>query len=279
MPRFMSSRAGHVVSGIAATELAYPGNSGVRALRVYRPQIIEQRHLALVVFLHGGDFVSGSLDDATPAAAELARRLEAVVVTPDYTLASERPFPEAAEDAYAAIAWTHDNATLHGGDARRIAVAGEEAGGNLAAVAALMARDRGGPALTAQVLVSPMLDPTLTSCSMRNAKPAAGTHALDCFIAAYRRYLPKASDQLHPYASPAHCSRLAGVAPALIISAEDDPLRDEAEAYGAALIATGVTTQVSRLKRSEAGARRWSEEIWAAVTAFLAPRLAYRNPY
>lgn len=274
----MSPRSQRVAESITSMELTYPARSSDRPLRVYRPQLLRPRHPAVVVFLHGGAFVSGSLDDATPVAAEFARRLHVVVVAPDYTLASEKPFPEAVEDAYAAIVWTRDNAAWHGGDARRIAVAGEEAGGNLAAVSALMARDRGGPELAAQVLVSPMLDPTLTSRSMRDAGPAAGAHALDCFVAAYRRYLPRMSDHLHPYASPTHCSRLTGVAPALIISAQDDPLRDEAEAYGAALIATGVTTQVSRLKRIAAGARGWSEELWAAISAFLGPRLAHGSP-
>jgi acetyl esterase len=263
---------------VATSEVSYPGHDGSRAVRIYRPAA-RQVPSALVVFLHGGDFASGSIDDAAQPAAEFASRLGATVLTPAYTLAGEKPFPAAAEDAYAAIVWAHAQGEHQGWDARRIAIAGEEAGGNLAAVAALIARDRSGPALAAQVLVSPMLDPTLTSRSMRDARHSTGAHSIACCMAAYRRYLPKTSDQLHPYASPAHCSRLAGVAPALIITGVDDPLRDEAEAYGAALIATGVTTQVSRLDRCGADARRWTEEIWAAVIAFLAPRLQYSSSH
>lgn len=259
---------------VAASEATYPGHDGSQAVRIYRPTGFEPPS-ALVVLLHGGDFASGSIEDAAPLAAEFASRLGATVLTPAYTLAGEKPFPAAAEDAYAAIVWAHAQGEDQRWNARRIAVAGEEAGGNLAAVAALIARDRSGPALAAQVLVSPMLDATLNSPSMRNSGPSADAHSIACCMAAYRRYLPKASDQLHPYASPAHCSRLAGVAPALIITGAGDPLRDEAEAYGAALIATGVTTQVSRLDRIGADARRWSEEIWAAVVAFLGPRLQY----
>jgi acetyl esterase len=259
---------------VSPSDTTYPARGGSRAARIYRPTRSESPS-ALVVFLHGGDFASGSIEDAAPLAAEFAARLGAVIVTPEYTLAGEKPFPAAAEDAYAAIVWARAQGEDQGWDGRRIAVAGEEAGGNLAAVAALIARDRSGPALAAQVLVSPMLDPTLTSRSMRDSWPSADAHSIACCMAAYRRYLPKASDHLHPYASPAHCSRLAGVAPALIITGEGDPLRDEAEAYGAALIATGVTTQVSRLDRIGADARRWSEQIWAAVIDFLGPRLHY----
>ncbi len=112
-------------------------------------------------------------------------------------------------------------------------VAGVEAGGNLAAVAAMMARDRGGPALAAQILVAPMLDPTLTSHSMQYEYVTANApRSQGACNACYRAYLPNAADRLHPYAAPSSCPRVAGLAPALILTAEDDPLRDEAEAYG-----------------------------------------------
>jgi len=259
---------------VEVSEETYPAHSRMHPVRLFRP-VKAGTALPAVVLLHGGDFVSGGIEDAGTVAAMLAARLNALVATPGYTLACEKPFPEAAEDAYAAIRWAHDSASLHGADAHRVVIVGEEAGGNLAAVAALMAKDRGGPRLAAQVLISPMLDPTLTTRSMLNAASESGVRSVTGCMAAYRRYLPSTSDRLHPYAAPAYCSRLAGVAPALIISAEGDPLRDEAENYGAALIASGVTTQVSRLAHITGGMHRWSEAAWGAIVDFLGPRLGH----
>jgi acetyl esterase len=259
---------------VEASAETYPAHSRVHPVRLFRP-VKAGSPLPLIVLLHGGDFVSGGIEDAGSVAATLAARLNALVATPGYTLAGEKPFPEAAEDAYAAIQWAHANASLHSADSHRIAILGVEAGGNLAAVAALMAKDRGGPRLAAQVLVSPMLDPTLTTRSMLNAAPESGARAAARCMAAYRRYLPSTSDRLHPYAAPVYCSRLAGVAPALIISVDGDPLRDEAENYGAALIASGVTTQVSRLARVTGEMQRWSDAAWGAIVDFLGPRLRH----
>jgi acetyl esterase/lipase len=259
---------------IEVREETYPAHSRMHAVRLFRPAKARVS-LPVIVFLHGGDFVSGGIEDIGPAATTLAARLNAIVATPTYTLAGEKPFPEAAEDAYAAIRWAHANGSLHGADASRVAVVGEEAGGNLAAVAALMAKDRGGPRLAAQVLISPMLEPTLITRSMRDAASAVGARSAACRMAGYNRYLPAVFDQFHPYAAPAHCSRLAGVAPALIVSAEGDPMRDEADNYGAALIASGVTTQVSRMARDVRKLHRWSEAVWEAIVDFLAPRLVH----
>ena len=204
-------------------------------------------------------------------------RLDFAVATPGYTLAGECPFPAAVEDAYAAITWAAENAHRQRWDARRLMVAGVEAGGNLAAVAAMMARDRGGPALLAQILVAPMLDPTLTSHSMQHVTANAPRSQGAC-NACYRAYLPNAADRLHPYAAPSSCSRVAGLAPALILTAEDDPLRDEAEAYGAKLITAGVTTEVSRLPRIEAANNTWTDEAWTVLAAFLESRVAILQP-
>jgi len=126
-------------------------------------------------------------------------------------------------------------------------VAGIEAGANLAAVCTLMSRDRGGPELAGQILVMPMLDPGLTTCSMRAMPAVEQAEVADACAAAYRGYLPNAADRTHPYASPLQSSRLKNLPPALILSAEDDPLRDEAEQYGAKLIGCGVKTTVFRL--------------------------------
>jgi len=247
----------------------YRGYTADMALRIYRPRAASS---AVVVLFHAGGFVGGSLDAIASLAAAMAVRLDVTVATPAYTLASERPFPAAAEDAYAAITWAAVNARRARWDARRLVVAGVEAGGNLAAVAAMMARDRGGPALAAQVLIAPMLDPTLTSPSMQHIAADASRSQREC-NASYGAYLPNAAERLHPYAAPSSCSRVTGLAPALILTAEDDPLRDEAEAYGAKLIANGVTAQVTRLQRIEAPVGTWSDEAWMALVTFLGPRV------
>jgi acetyl esterase len=244
----------------------YCGYAGELALRIYRPAA--EMPSAVVVLFHGGGFVGGSLDAIATVAAGMAARLDLAVATPGYTLAGERAFPAAVEDAYAAIAWAAENAQREQWDPGRLIVAGVEAGGNLAAVAAMMARDRGGPALAAQILVAPMLDPTLTSHSMQHASASAPRWQGEC-NACYRAYLPNAADRLHPYAAPSSCSRVAGLAPALILTARDDPLRDEAEAYGAKLVAAGVTTEVARLQHIEAAKSTWTEEAWTALKAFV----------
>ncbi len=203
----------------------------------------------LVVFFHAGGFVSGGLDDADPFLRHLARcSMQHLVLASCYTLATTRPFPAAVEDAHAVLKWAKQNKSKLGWNGKHLVVSGIEAGANLAAVSALMARDRGGPELAGQILVMPMLDPGLSTCSMRELPqdPGVAGVATTC-AASYRGYLPNAADRIHPYASPLQSSRLKNMPPALILSAEDDPLRDEAEQYGAKLAACGVTVTVKRL--------------------------------
>ncbi|MBC7453933.1 MAG: alpha/beta hydrolase, partial [Massilia sp.] len=191
----------------------------------------------------------GDLDEAD----EFLRRLVScavrqLVLAPRYTLATEKPFPAAVEDAHAVLKWVKKNKAKLGWSGKRLIVAGIEAGANLAAVSTLMARDRGGPELAGQILVMPMLDPGLSTCSMRELPQDASVAGVASTCAAsYRGYLPNAADRIHPYASPLQSSRLKNLPPALILSAEDDPLRDEAEQYAAKLSAAGVTTTVKRL--------------------------------
>ena len=269
MPRLNTARRG--AAGVVSAAVRYPGYTSVRSACLLRPPPAVALP-AVVILCHGGDFCTGGIAAALPVASALTCALNAVVMTPDYTLAGERPFPAAVEDAYAAAVWARVHAAQGRWNADCMVVIGEEAGGNLAAAVALMARDRGGPALRAQVLISPMLDPTLTSGSMRDADGAAA-HSIDCCAAAYRRYLPAVADHLHPYAAPAHCSRLSGVAPALIVTAASDPLRDEAQAYATALAAAGVhaiSTRVTRVNNSDCG---WTAPVMAAIRTFLLSRI------
>lgn len=203
----------------------------------------------LIVFFHSGGFVAGDLNEADEFLRHLARRTpEYAVLASSYTLAGVRPFPAAVEDAHAVLLWAKKNKTKLGWSGKRLLTAGIEAGANLAAVCALMARDRGGPALAGQVLIMPMLDPGLSTCSMRNLPADANMiDVADTCAASYRGYLPNAADRTHPYASPLQSSRLKNLPPALILSAEEDPLRDEAELYGVKLISCGIPTTVKRL--------------------------------
>jgi acetyl esterase len=199
-----------------------------------------------VLYFHGGLFNCGSVEDAAGMARALAG--EAAIVCVDYPLAPKLHFPATVELAFEALQWTAAHASELGVDAARIVVAGDQAGGNLAAAVAMMARDRGlgidRAKLRGQVLISPMLDPQQATQSMQKAG--------DCPCRkAWSDYLPCASDAMHPYAAPITSRRLGGLAPALIVSAELDPLRDEAEQYAAKLIAAGVPVQMRRLQDAQ----------------------------
>ncbi len=230
-------------------DLEVAGAEGALAARLYRGGVDKAKRDGLVVFFHAGGFVGGDLDEADQFLRHLAScSRQQLVLASCYTLATERPFPAAVEDAHAVLAWARKNKAKLGWTGKRMVVAGIEAGANLAAVASLMARDRGGPAVAGQILVMPMLDPGLSTCSMREMPSDAGVAGVaGACAASYRGYLPNAADRGHPYASPLQSSRLKNLPPALILSAEDDPLRDEAEQYGAKLAASGVTTTCKRL--------------------------------
>src|SRR5581483_3719120 len=189
--------------------------------------------------LHGGGWVLGSLETHDALCRSLARAVPAVVVAVDYRLAPEHKFPAAAEDAYAAPAWEI------GADARRVAVGGDSAGGNLAAVVSLMARDRGGPRLAHQLLVYPATDAGLEHASMReNADGYWLTRDMMAWF--WNLYLGGARDGGSPLASPLRAQDLRGLPPATVITAEFDPLRDEGEAYAARLRAAGVPVDLRR---------------------------------
>jgi acetyl esterase len=233
---------------LAVRELEVGGAEGPLGARLYKAAADGKRDI-LIVFFHGGGFVDGDLEEADGFLRHLAEASGyPVVLSSSYTLATVKPFPAAVEDAHAVLMWAKKNKTKLGWSGKRLLVAGIEAGANLAAVSALMSRDRAGPQLAGQILIMPMLDPGLSTCSMRDMPTCTGQAKLvnEC-AAAYRGYLPHAADRSHPYASPLQSSRLKNLPPALILSTEDDPLRDEAEAYGAKLIAAGVRTTVRRM--------------------------------
>jgi acetyl esterase len=207
-------------------------------VRFYTPA--GEKPLPVLVFFHGGGWVIGNLDSHDAVCRQLANRAGCVVVSVDYRLAPENPFPAAVDDAYAATAWIARNASAYGGDGSRLAVGGDSAGGNLTAVVTQLARDRGGPAIRFQLLIYPAVDATDDSPSMtENADGYFLTRALiDWFMAHYN-----ADDRRNPLMSPALATDLSGLPPALVITAEYDPLRDQGAAYAKKLADAGVQVE------------------------------------
>ncbi|MCC6196069.1 MAG: alpha/beta hydrolase [Burkholderiales bacterium] len=225
----------------SAREIIIPGRDGPIAARVYTPSpAIEPRPLML--YFHGGGWVVGSLEGYDTSCRRLALTADCVVVSVDYRLAPENRFPAAVRDAWDATTWCVSAASELGIDASRVIVAGDSAGGTLAAVVALQARDEGGPNIALQVLIYPATDLTRESPSYsRNASGYMLTAAaLRWFI---ERYVPDVDQRSDWRASPLLRDDLVGAAPALVISAEYDPLVDENEAYAKRLEAAGVPTQ------------------------------------
>ncbi len=254
------------------------GEQGALSARLYSAGDSKAKKDDLMVFFHAGGFNGGDLDEADEFLRHLVHAVPGqVILSSTYTLATLRPFPAAVEDAHAVVKWAKKNKAKLGWSGKRMIVAGIEAGANLAAVCTLMSRDRGGPELAGQILIMPMLDPGLSTGSMRAVPRCSGvaTAMGDC-EAGYRRYLPNAADRSHPYASPLQSSRLKNLPPALILSAEDDPLRDEAEQYGDKLCCCGIPTTVRRLAPmalQEADARNecaCRDSALTEIAAFLA---------
>ncbi|MDP9165623.1 MAG: alpha/beta hydrolase [Actinomycetota bacterium] len=217
-------------------------------VRIYWPPIEAHTDLPVVVFFHGGGWALGDLDTHDHVARAHAIGAEAIVVSVDYRLAPEHPFPAGVDDAWAALQWVGEHAAELGGDPTRIAVAGDSAGGNLAAVMALRARDAGGPPLLFQLLWYPVVvgDLSLPSFTENANAPILNADVTAAFLT---WYLP-GMDMTDPAAlptdlAPANAATLAGVAPAFIGTAEHDPLRDDGGRYAELLAAVGVPVQRS----------------------------------
>jgi acetyl esterase len=223
-----------------------PGPDGPVPVRIYRPQEQPAAPMPALVYFHGGGWVICDLDSHDPTCRAITNGVGCVVVSVDYRLAPEDKFPAAAEDAYAATLWVAGNATDLGVDATRIAVGGDSAGGNLTAAVALMARDRQAPEVMFQLMIYPVTD--IASMDTRSYREnGEGYFLTTAAMEWYRRqYLADLSEASHPYASPLRAADLAGLPPALVITAELDPLRDEGEAYGSRLREAGVPATISR---------------------------------
>jgi len=223
-----------------------PGPDGPVPVRIYWPQTAPPAPLPALVYFHGGGWVICDLDTHDPTCRAITNNVGCVVVSVDYRLAPEHKFPAAAEDAYTATLWAAGNATDLGVDATRIAVGGDSAGGNLTAAVALMARDRHAPELVFQLMVYPVTD-IVAMDTPSHRDNGEGYFLTTAAMEWYRRqYLTDLSEASHPYASPLHADDLSGLPPALVITAELDPLRDEGEAYASRLLASGVPAVASR---------------------------------
>jgi acetyl esterase len=208
------------------------------AARLYRPR---SGTLPLLVYFHGGGWVVGSVAVADPFCRALANASGCAVVSVEYRLAPEDRYPAAADDAYAATRWSAEHASDLGIDASRLAVGGSSAGGNLAAVVALMARERGVPKLAFQLLHVPVTDHDFERPSYRSNGSGFGltSGGMRWF---WDNYVPDPKLRDEPYASPLRAKNLSGLPPAHVITAEFDPLRDEGQEYATRLREAGVPT-------------------------------------
>lgn len=229
------------VSEVETRTIEGPG--GPLALRIYTPDGLAP--FPVLLYFHGGGWVVGNLASHDSLCRALANSAGCIVISADYRLAPEHKFPAPVEDAYAATQWAASYAASFGGDGTRLAVGGDSAGGAMAASVTLMARDRGGALPSFQLLIYPVTNYSFDTPSYRqNASGYMLTR--DDMVWFWRHYLTNKADGLHPYASPLRAKELQGLPPALVITAEFDPLRDEGEAYAEKLRRAGVPVKLTR---------------------------------
>lgn len=245
---------GRLAKGVSVSTTSYAPAHGEVPLRIYRP-VAGGAPRPLVLAFHGGGFALGSARQGDWASSIVARDVGAVVVSVDYRLAPTHPFPAAVEDCYGALVWAAEHASDLGADAGRIGVIGESAGGNLAAVVAILARDRGGPLLAHQALLYPVTD--MTEALAETESFRTNDHGIvvsQASLEAFRgHYLGPSADSHEPRLSPVHAESLAGLPPAVVVVAGLDPLHDSGVAYAEALVAAGGRARVEDFHRMPHG--------------------------
>jgi acetyl esterase len=234
---------GEPVEVASVLDRTVPGPAGEIPVRVYTPA--GEGPLPVVVYFHGGGWVIGDLEVVDQPCRRLASAAGAIVVSVDYRLAPEHRYPAAFEDSYAATVWVGAHAAEIGGDPARLAVAGDSAGGNLAAAVALAARDRGGPELAAQLLIYPVTDFNFGTASYHDNREGylLTKGSMQWFWA---HYLGAQDLDKDPYACPLRADSLVGLPAAYVATSEYDPLRDEGEAYARRLEEAGVAVTAKR---------------------------------
>jgi len=249
-----------------------PGPGGAIPIRLYYPE--GDPPFPVLVYFHGGGWVIGSIESHDALCHAISKTSDCLVVSVDYRLAPEHPYPAAPEDSYAATCWVAQNAEMIQADAGRIAVGGDSAGGNLAAVVAMMARDRQGPDIGRQVLMYPITGDDLNTPSyLQNAEGYVLTR--DLMIWFWNYYLAAEKRFGQPYAAPLRADNLKDLPDALILTAEYDPLRDEGEAYAKRLKEAGVDVMLKRYDGMIHGFIKYAarldkaKEALEAVAAFL----------
>jgi acetyl esterase len=251
-----------------------PGPAGAIPVRVYRSG---EAPAPVLVFFHGGGWVVGSICSHDGVCSTLARLSGCVVVSVEYRLAPEHPFPAALDDAWAGTQWVTGHAGEIGGQAGRLAVGGDSSGGNLAAVCALRARDAGTP-LTLQLLIYPVCDADTDRKSWHEF--AEGYFLTrQVMLAFWQAYVPGEGDRFHPDASPLRAADVAGVAPAFVLTAEYDVLRDEGEAYAHRLEEADVPVTLHRYDGMIHGFYRLPAMIDRANDALAESALALREAF
>jgi acetyl esterase len=239
----------------SVVERSIDGPGGPLKLRIYTP--FGDGVLPLMMFFHGSGFVLCTLDTHDGMCRNLAAGCGCVVVSVDYRLAPEHKFPKGPDDCLAATRWAAAHAAEFGADPKRIMVAGDSAGGNMAAVTALRIRDEGGPKLCGQMLLYPVTD--YYTRGTRSYEENANGYGLtrDTMKWFWDHYLNHEGEAEDPYASPLRAVDLAGLPPAYVLSAEYDPLRDEAELYGERLQASGAAVRITRRAGMNHGFMFW----------------------
>lgn len=261
---------------------AVPAASPDVPIRIYRPnasQTSERR--GCLVEIHGGGFLTGSIEQMDAWCQFVSAAHGAIVVSVEYRLAPESPFPAGIEDCYAALCWTSENADALGVDPDRIAIGGQSAGGGLAAGTALMARDRGGPKLCFQLLEIPELDDRLATPSMMQFVDTPLWNRPNA-VWSWKHYLGADHEgEVSAYAAPARATDLSGLPPAYVTTMEFDPLRDEGIQYALRMMQSGVSVELhaypgtfhgSALLPTAEVSRRGAEEVQTALGVAIGPK-------
>lgn len=252
------------IAEVLEEKIAGPG--GDLALRIYKPDL--KKPLPVLVFFHGGGWVFGNLEISDALCRSLANKAGCIVVSVDYRLAPEHVFPAALEDCYAATKWAGENAAFFGGDPYSIVVAGDSAGGNLAAATCLMARDRLSPKILCQLLIYPMISADFDSPTYLEF---GSGYLFDRkqLMWCWDLYAPRVEERGNPYLSPLSSQKLENLPPAVIITAEYDPLRHEGEEYARKLREAEVTVIFKRFNGMIHGFLAWDEKIEQAKKAII----------